>query len=157
METRASWLMQIAVVTCVWPLVMSFSPPGEDVDKPSGEPRKAEPGMSKASAIEVCAPAGERAYLNRLRCSDGSTVRYERSGSVGYRNEPGEEDKEDVDAQMTPGPIPPGQKDFHIIDRYETKCGGKPVNLYLDMYHCPEPKRHEVPPGFTLTGGDASR
>ena len=73
-------------------------------------------------------PAGERAYLDRLRCSDGLTPRSERIGSMGY------------------GPF------GNIVDAYEVLCAGaEPARsvIYLDMYHSGFREKRAVP-GFTI-------
>ena len=114
----------------------------------------AEPGMSKEAAIEVCGVGGERAYLQKLRCTDDSPPTFERSGSVGPRNDI--KTKEDealiLKQMMSTQPLTKGEKDVHTIDNYEVACRDKKVDVYLDMYHCPEPKSHTVPPGFSLKG-----
>jgi len=113
------------------------------------------PGFTKDSAIEVCNPAGERAYFDRLRCSDGVPLRYKRTGSYGSRNETRtkEEEQAALDQMMSRAALAPGEKDFHVVDGYEVRCGHETVMIYADMYHCPEPESHAVPPGFTLEGG----
>ena len=94
-------------------------------------------GRTKASAIEVCAPAGERAYLRCLVCADGTTLSFERSGSVGPRTEPRtEEESRSALQQILPGPLDPAQPDFHIVDRYRVRCGEQVSALFFDMYHC---------------------
>ena len=138
-------------------LIMGLAMCGaEDAKNPepaSAQSRQTALGIVKESAIEVCGPKGERAYLDHVTCSDGSMVKYERTGSVGFRNEPkSKQDEKAVQAQMLGGkPIKPGQKDFHVLDGYEVECGAIKTVLYLDMYHCPEPKDQGAPPGFSLT------
>jgi hypothetical protein len=109
-------------------------------------------GMTKESAIEVCGPSGDRAYFERLRCPDSSLVRYERMGSEGYRNDPkSKADEAALRQQMvTSAPIPTGQRDFHNVDGYTVECAAGKVHLYLDRFHCPEPKDQGTPPGFTF-------
>ncbi|WP_260482712.1 hypothetical protein [Sphingomicrobium flavum] len=69
---------------------------------------------TEANPVRVNMPQGERAYLDRLRCSDGSAPAYDRDGSVG-----------------------PG-RDGHILDLYTVTCqGAEPAtsSVYMDMYH----------------------
>jgi hypothetical protein len=88
----------------------------------------AHPLGSEQNPIRGSDPAGERAYLQRLRCSDGSAPEFERGGSVGV------------------GPF------GNILDVYDVRCAtGTPASssVYMDMYH-----RHvEVRPiaGFTIS------
>ncbi|MDE1467338.1 hypothetical protein [Aurantiacibacter sp. D1-12] len=73
-------------------------------------------------------PSGERAYLDRLRCADGSAPTYHRQGSGG------------------------GGRDGHIVDFYEVTCTGQePVIVVMDMYHSNGENRPV--PGFTIVGG----
>lgn len=74
-------------------------------------------------------PPGERAYLDRLRCSDGTAPAYDRAGSVGE------------------GPF------GTILDLYQVRCrSGTPAEaqIYMDMYHASYPEDRPVP-GFTIT------
>jgi hypothetical protein len=72
-------------------------------------------------------PAGQRAYLRRLRCADGRAPSFERLGSYGS------------------GPY------GSVVDGYEVDCGEAApgqVMIYMDMYH-----RHveaEATPGFEI-------
>jgi len=64
------------------------------------------------TSIIMAGPRAERAYLDRLRDSQGNPLRYQRRGSVGA------------------GP------DGHVLDQYElTGQDGRTYALYLDMYH----------------------
>jgi hypothetical protein len=117
------------------------------------------PGMSAATAIEVCRPAGERTYLERLICADGALPAIGRRVNVGNRAPvPASEQR-----TMTPEEIklrldrlfemkapPPGEPDTHIVDRYELICGSTMHFVHLDMYHCDGPPPQVVPPGFKL-------
>ena len=73
-------------------------------------------------------PPGQRAYLRRLRCSDGRAPTFERIGNVGlgvYGN---------------------------IIDNYRVSCGAAQpgdVEVYMDMYHRGHVEERPVP-GFTI-------
>jgi hypothetical protein len=83
---------------------------------------------SEANPIRVSMPEGERAYLARLRCSDGSAPAFERHGSAGA------------------GPY------GSILDIYAVICpSGEPreSTLWMDMYH-PQHRETAAPPGFTL-------
>jgi hypothetical protein len=87
----------------------------------------AHPLGSERNPVRVSDPGGERAYLGRLRCSDGSAPQFERGGSVGI------------------GPF------GNILDVYGVRCAtGTPPSssVYMDMYH-----RHVEPrpvAGFTI-------
>jgi len=72
-------------------------------------------------------PFGEREYLRRLRCSDGTAPTFERGGSVG---EGGDE---------------------HILDVYSVLCpgAGRATSVYMDMYHDDVRERRPIP-GFTV-------
>lgn len=69
---------------------------------------------SKANPVRVTMPEGERAYLRRLRCSDGAAPTFDRLGSTGD------------------GPF------GNIMDIYKLTCGGgqpATAEVYMDMYH----------------------
>ena len=40
--------------------------------------------------------------------------------------------------------------DANMLDGYDVSCMVQKIVLYFDMYHCPEPQAHPVPPGFSL-------
>ncbi|RZJ41579.1 MAG: hypothetical protein EON86_09900 [Brevundimonas sp.] len=83
---------------------------------------------SQQNPIRVHFPAGERAYLARLRCADQRAPQVERIGSFGM------------------GPY------GMIIDGYDVRCpGSTPATstLYLDMYH-PDHVETAAPPGFKI-------
>ena len=86
------------------------------------------PFGSKQNPVRVTMPAGERAYLARLRCSDGRPPQFERMGSFGA------------------GPY------GNILDGYTVDCGaaapGK-VEIFMDMYHGGYAETRPVP-GFTI-------
>ena len=88
------------------------------------------PFGSQQNPVRVTMPAGERAYLARLRCSDGQAPQFERMGSFGA------------------GPY------GNILDGYTVDCGaaapGK-VQIFMDMYHGGYVETRPVP-GFTITG-----
>lgn len=83
---------------------------------------------SKQNPIRSDMPPGERAYLSRLRCSDGKPPEFSRSGSVGT------------------GPY------GGILDLYQLRCSsGQPATaaVYVDMYH-PGYQEAQAVPGFTI-------
>jgi hypothetical protein len=112
-------------------------------------------GSSREHAIEVCEPAGERAYLARLVCPDNSHPAFDRIGSVGMRNDfppdMSEDDRmKEMMAAMANRKLEPGQPDRHIIDGYSVRCGTDDRTIYLDMYHCDTPAPRQAPEGFTI-------
>ena len=81
---------------------------------------------SMENPVRVEMPVGERAYLARLRCLDGTAPRYERQGSG--------------------GDSPYG----NIIDYYALDCpGGATTQVIMDMYH-PGHVEDRAVPGFTI-------
>lgn len=83
-----------------------------------------EPLGSDKNPVRADGPGGERAYLARLRCTDGSAPGFERRGNVG-----------------------PGIYGY-IVDLYQVRCGDSVSEVRMDMYH-----RHvETQPvaGFTI-------
>lgn len=83
---------------------------------------------SPQNPVRVQGPPGQRAYLARLRCSDGSTPSFFRRGSVGI------------------GVF------GNIVDDYAVTCGSAaPVSVQMDMYHRGNVENRAVP-GFTITG-----
>jgi len=133
-------------------------PPGFSFDEsrpsaaPPAETGATGLGLSKTTAVEVCGPNGARDYLDRLRCPNGSPVRFQRRGSMGLHNDPGTNSEEDAARQqsMSAAPIPTGQRDFHLIDGYSADCPSRKSFLYFDAYHCPEPRHQVPPPGFSM-------
>ncbi|HYJ30161.1 MAG TPA: hypothetical protein VEW25_07465 [Allosphingosinicella sp.] len=94
----------------------------------------AHPLGSRNNPVRAEMPIGERAYLQRLRCSDGRTPAFERIGNFGlgvYGN---------------------------IIDGYRVACGdAQPgqVEIYMDMYHRGHVEDRPVP-GFTIVPSPGS-
>jgi hypothetical protein len=87
----------------------------------------AHPLGSKENPARANMPPGQRAYLERLRCSDGNAPAFHQGGSVGE------------------GPF------GSIMDVYELKClGGTPAtaSVYMDMYH--DHSEDRSIPGFTI-------
>lgn len=91
-----------------------------------------DPLGSEKNPVRAHFPPGQRAYLSRLRCSDGSAPKFARSGSMGvgiYGN---------------------------IIDLYAVDCGAAApgrVGVHMDMYHAGHVEDRAVP-GFTITPRD---
>jgi hypothetical protein len=81
---------------------------------------------SEANPVRAAMPVGQRAYLARLRCANGSAPAYDRQGSGGigvYGN---------------------------IIDFYAVTCpGAQSVTVVMDMYHAGYAEDRAVP-GFTI-------
>ena len=78
--------------------------------------------------VRVGGPTGERAYIARLRCSDGSAPRVGQRGNMG------------VGAFGT------------IVDSYPLDCGSAApgqFTLIMDMYH-DEHREERAPAGFTI-------
>jgi hypothetical protein len=122
---------------------------------PSSVPAQASatsPGSTRETAIEVCKPTGERDYLRRLRCADGSAPEFSRNGSYGTRTpmKSAEDEKMAQDQALGGTPVPPGGPDFHVLDVYEIRCGDTAVEVFIDMYHCDQPPPAQAPAGFTI-------
>jgi hypothetical protein len=88
----------------------------------------AHPLGSRENPVRVGGPDGERAYIARLRCGDGSTPRVGPRGSM-------------------------GEGAFgSIVDGYPLDCGAASpgrTTLVMDMYH-EEHRETRAPDGFTL-------
>ncbi|PKM16254.1 MAG: hypothetical protein CVV12_04605 [Gammaproteobacteria bacterium HGW-Gammaproteobacteria-2] len=79
---------------------------------------------SRSNPVRVYQPQGEREYLHRLRCDNGTPPTYERVGSVGF------------------GPY------GRMLDAYRVQCSeANPTVVYMDMYHCEE--ETQPIPGFS--------
>lgn len=85
----------------------------------------AQPLGSTGNPVRVYQPAGQRAYLQSLVCSDGLRPTFRRIGNVG------------------PGPY------GSIVDAYEVRCETASYRVMLDMYHPGYIERRAIP-GFTL-------
>lgn len=117
------------------------------------------PGGAKASAIEVCMPGGERQYLSMLVCAGGQRPTFHRTGSVGERHPlpAGLTDKQlsaQLDRSLRGAPLEPGEVDAHVVDAYEVSCGEVKRQVFMDMYHCPQPAATVAPAGFSLRPRD---
>lgn len=102
--------------------------PGQDDLRDAVAAAETHPLGSRANPVRVGGPEGERAYIARLRCSDGSAPR------VGQRASSG------VGAFGT------------IVDAFPLDCGAVApgqVQLLMDMYH-EEHAENRAPPGFTI-------
>jgi hypothetical protein len=91
----------------------------------------AHPLGSPENPVRVSMPAGQRAYLSRLRCADAQAPGFVRAGSVGV------------------GPF------GNIVDLYQVTCeGSQPAEaeVYMDMYHSGHVEDRPVT-GFTIDGG----
>jgi hypothetical protein len=118
-------------------------------------------GETKETAVEVCKPLGQQAYLNRLICSDGTNSTYLRIAradgvtKLGTRIElPVNLTSVDHNVMIQKShsyePLKNGELDYHIVDAYEVICGSAKRVIYMDMYHCNQPPPSEIPNGFSL-------
>ena len=83
---------------------------------------------SRENPVRAEGPPGQRAYLSRLRCSDGRRPEFGRLGSAG----------------MSPY--------GNIVDIYRVECrGAEPASseVFIDMYHRGHRESRAVP-GFTI-------
>lgn len=80
---------------------------------------------SVQNPIRVGGPEGERTYLGRLRCADGSAPRF------GPRTDKGE------------GAF------GSLVHSYRAECGASAGELMMDMYH-EEHVEDRAPPGFSI-------
>lgn len=90
---------------------------------------------SKENPVRAQGPAGQRAYLSRLRCADLKRPRYYRIGSAG----------------MSPF--------GNIVDIYSVTCvDSEPAEseIWMDMYHRGHIEDAAVP-GFGIVGGREAR
>ena len=112
-------------------------------------------GLKPETAIEVCDPAGQRAYLSRLVCPNGARPEFAREGSFGERHPVPESmsDEEQMGLMMdmlAHRELAADNVDYHIVDGYSVTCGVETTLLYLDMYHCAGATPDVAPPGFDL-------
>ena len=102
--------------------------PGQDDLSAAIEAAAAHPLGTTQNPVRVGGPHGERAYIARLRCADGSAPRVGDRGSAG------------VGAFGT------------IVDVYPLDCGSAApgrFDLVMDMYH-EEHRETGAPPGFSI-------
>lgn len=91
----------------------------------------AHPLGSKENPVRAQGPAGQRAYLSRLRCADLKQPKFYRAGSEGVS--------------------PYG----NIVDVYVVTCAdSEPAEsrIYIDMYHAGHVESAAVP-GYGIVGG----
>ena len=120
-------------------------------DSDAESPANAGYGESRRSAVEVCKPDGEHAYLARLVCPTGEQATFDRVGTYGPRNDlPEGQSVSDLVASARRDPLQPGEVDYHAVDGYEVTCGASKQLIYLDMYHCHQPPPKDAPPGYSL-------
>ena len=80
-------------------------------------------GSSRDAPVQVCGPRESYAYVaSDFVCPDGSNPL---GGSLR------------AGSRARAGSIGAGA-DGHILDMYEVPCPGGPVQVYIDMYHCPD-------------------
>ncbi|MGE0790949.1 MAG: hypothetical protein AB7S26_35085 [Sandaracinaceae bacterium] len=98
-----------------------YEPP--PLPSPAAEAAGSGSGMSPEDPVSACGPVDSYAYVaQRFRCPDGTNPlggdveagRDARVGNVGANSS------------------------GHIIDLYRVPCPGGPVDIYVDMYGCPE-------------------
>ncbi len=101
----------------------------------------------------MCKPAGQVAYLSRLRCADGRAPAFVRIGLSGYRSpRAGDDDyARSADQVRTMRPLADGETDLHPVDAFAVTCGDdEPRRVHLDMYHCAREEPTVAPPGMSL-------
>ena len=109
--------------------MFSFSSRAEGAELEAIEEGASEfPLGSRENPVRAEGPPGQRAYLARLRCSNGRRPEFGRMGSAG----------------MSPY--------GNIVDIYRVECrGGEPAvsEVFIDMYHRGHRETRAVP-GFTI-------
>jgi hypothetical protein len=106
---------------------MGLAPDQEDI-RAAIEAAQAHPLGTSRNPVRVGGPEGERAYIARLRCADGSAPRVGQRGNAG------------VGAFGT------------IVDVYPLDCAGAApgrFDIVMDMYH-EEHRETRAPNGFTI-------
>lgn len=142
MERKAIWTGTLAAVMLGLVSVMPAQAAAQDFMEPFGG-RKAPSGKtlekliaeaqkhplgSQENPVRADMPAGQRAYLSRLRCADGKRPQFERVGSFG------------------------AGVYGRIIDGYEVLCDDSTPEksmIYMDMYH-PGHREAAAVAGFTI-------
>jgi hypothetical protein len=93
--------------------------------------------LSRKLAAEVCLPPGEKAWLGKLLCEDGSRPVLARLGNFGTRTRPDDPNDPRILLQMDAEVrLKRGEPDFHIIEAVEAECGKSKYTIYIDEYHC---------------------
>lgn len=106
--------------------LMQALQPGWTAPDVSEEALSRHPLGSAGNPVRAQGPSGQRAYLARLRCADGSTPAQRRIGSTGT-----------------------GPWGF-ILDIHEVRCkGGLTAGVHMDLYH-PGYIEHAPVPGFRM-------
>ena len=98
---------------------------GRKTITPNWQAINALPLGDKGNPVRVYMPPGQRDYLSRLVCYDGSRPEFDRIGSFG------------------PGPY------GTIIDAFNVACGTIVDRVFMDMYHPRYVERRPVK-GFTI-------
>jgi hypothetical protein len=93
--------------------------------KVSAEEIAKHPLGSEANPVRTHGPTGQRDYLERLACPDGTVPSYKRLGSYGD-----------------------GVYGYHVDD-FEVVCGKRSSHIYMDLYH-PRYVEESAVPGFKL-------
>lgn len=104
-----------------------FSPGDRRKIEPDWKSIDARPLGTRENPVRVFQPEGQRVYLRRLICPNGSRPTFERIGSFG------------------PGPY------TSILDGYKVTCGDVVQDVVLDMYH-PGYLECRPVPGFSIMG-----
>lgn len=98
-------------------------------------------GYAPDDPIRCDGPAGERAFIAKLRCPRGHELRGHRVGSF---------DGKCTDPAHHEGFLPDERPEEHsLVDRYELTCTGGEHScaLYFDMYH-PDAPEQRAPDGL---------
>lgn len=104
-----------------------FSPGDRKKIEPDWKSIEARPLGTRENPVRVFQPEGQRVYLRRLICPNGSRPTFERIGSFG------------------PGPY------TSILDGYKVTCGNVVHDVVIDMYH-PGYLECRPVPGFSILG-----
>ncbi|VVT02662.1 hypothetical protein [Erythrobacter sp. EC-HK427] len=108
-----------------WPMVSQTQLRGADLEA-AIVTASASPLGSFENPVRAARPSGQRDYLERLRCADGTAPRFQRTGSLG------------------PGVF------GSIVDGYRVDCAdGYQADVVMDMYHRNHVELGAVP-GFTV-------
>jgi len=102
------------------PVATTAPPPGAGPAPAPGLPPGA--GSTRENPISACGPADSYRRVAEHRCPDGSQP-------LGGDPQRG--------SQARVGNVGPNQTG-HIIDHYQVPCPSGPVDLYVDMYGCPQ-------------------
>lgn len=108
------------------------APPPEPYVPPLQVPSADAPDVSQTShehPLSACGPVDSYRQVSEYRCRDGSQP---------LGGDPG------AGQQARAGNVGPNSTG-HIIDLYEVRCPEGTVQIYVDMYGCPEMQRMLVP------------